>query len=319
MSQDSSDNFKVFAGTGSRYLAEKICQSLGRPLGNVKYQRFSDGEFTISYEESVRGQYVYIVQSTFPSADNLMELLLMIDAARRASAYKIAAVVPYFGWARQDRKDRPRVPIGAKLVANMITVAGADRVITMDLHAEQIQGFFNIPVDHLYGSSVFVPYIKSLKLKNLVIASPDVGGAKRAGSYGKFLDVPIVICHKVREKANEIAEMTIIGEVYGKNVVLMDDMADTAGTLCTAAELMMERGAASVRAVVTHGVMSGPAIERVNKSKLTSLAFSDSIPFDTALCPKVHIISVADIFADTIIRNQQHRPISELYLAHAKH
>ncbi len=315
----SADNFKVFSGTKSVYLAEKICRALNRPLGQINYERFSDGEFTVSYEESVRGQYVYLVQSTFPNSDNLMELLLMVDAARRASAYKVAAVIPYFGWARQDRKDKPRVAIAAKLVADMLTVAGVDRVMTMDLHAEQIQGFFNIPVDHLYGSTVFVPYIKSLKLKNLVIASPDVGGAKRAGSYSKYLDVPMVICHKTRERANVVADMKIIGEVYGKNVVLMDDMIDTGGTLCKAADLMLERGAASVRAVVSHGVMSGNAIENVNNSGLTELVFSDSIPFDTALCPKVHILSVAEMFADTIIRNQQHRPISELYIAQAKH
>ncbi|PIF00620.1 MAG: ribose-phosphate pyrophosphokinase, partial [Paludibacter sp.] len=234
MTTNPSTSFKVFSGTKSKYLAEKICDSLGCTLGNMNIQHFSDGEFAVSYEESIRGQYVYLVQSTFPNADNLMELLLMIDAAKRASAYKVIAVIPYFGWARQDRKDKPRVSIGAKLLADMLTVAGVDRVMTMDLHADQIQGFFNVPVDHLYASTVFIPYIKSLNLDNLVIASPDVGGSKRVGSYSKYLGVPMVICHKTREKANVVGEMKIIGDVEGKNVVILDDMADTAGTLCKA-------------------------------------------------------------------------------------
>ncbi|MEI6555742.1 MAG: ribose-phosphate pyrophosphokinase [Paludibacter sp.] len=312
--QATNSQFKVFSGTKSRYLAEKICQSLDCQLGNMNIQHFSDGEFAVSYEESIRGQYIYLVQSTFPNSDNLMELLLMIDAAKRASAYKIIAVIPYFGWARQDRKDKPRVSIGAKLIADMLCVAGVDRVITMDLHADQIQGFFNIPVDHMYGSSIFIPYIKSLKLKNLVIASPDVGGSKRAGSYSKYLGVPLVICYKTRERANVVGEMTIIGEVYGKDVIIVDDMVDTAGTLCKAADIMKAKGARSVRAIVSHGVMSGEAAERVVNSSLEEIAFTDSIPFDLERCSKVKILSIAEMFADTIFRVQEHKSISEQYL-----
>ncbi|MDD2994776.1 MAG: ribose-phosphate pyrophosphokinase [Paludibacter sp.] len=306
--------FKVFSGTNSRYLAEKICESLKCPLGKMKIEHFSDGEFSVSYEESIRGQYVYLVQSTFPNSDNLMELLLMIDAAKRASAYKVIAVIPYFGWARQDRKDKPRVSIAAKLIADMLSVAGVDRVITMDLHADQIQGFFNVPVDHLYGSTIFVPFIKSLSIENLVIASPDVGGSKRAGSYSKHLGVPMVLCHKTREKANVVGQMTIIGDVEGKDVIITDDMVDTAGTLCMAADLMMKNGAKSVRAIVTHGVMSGAATQRVMESALSEIVFTDSIPFDCKKCDKVRILSIADMFADTIYRVQEHKSISEQYL-----
>lgn len=308
-----NSSFKIFSGTKSRYLAEKIAKSLGCQVGNMKIEHFSDGEFSVSFEESIRGQYIYLVQSTFPNSDNLMELLLMIDAAKRASAYKVIAVIPYYGWARQDRKDKPRVSIGAKLIADMLSVAGVDRVITMDLHADQIQGFFDIPVDHLYGSMIFVPYIKSLNLKNLVIASPDVGGTKRAGSYAKHLEVPMVLGYKMRERANVVAEMHIIGDVQGKDVVIIDDMADTAGTLCKAADLIMSKGANSVRAIVTHGVMSGNAVKNVMNSALTEIAFTDSIPFDTASCPKVKILSISDLFADTIERVQEHRSISEQY------
>ena len=306
--------FKVFSGTNSRYLAEKICESLKCPLGKMKIEHFSDGEFSVSYEESIRGQYVYLVQSTFPNSDNLMELLLMIDAAKRASAYKVIAVIPYFGWARQDRKDKPRVSIAAKLIADMLSVAGVDRVITMDLHADQIQGFFNVPVDHLYGSTIFIPFIKSLNLDNLVIASPDVGGSKRAGSYSKHLGVPMVLCHKTREKANVVGQMTIIGDVEGKDVIITDDMVDTAGTLCMAADLMMKNGAKSVRAIVTHGVMSGAATQRIMESELSEIVFTDSIPFDCKKCDKVRILSIADMFADTIYRVQEHKSISEQYL-----
>lgn len=306
--------FKVFSGTNSRYLAEKICESLKCPLGKMKIEHFSDGEFSVSYEESIRGQYVYLVQSTFPNSDNLMELLLMIDAAKRASAYKVIAVIPYFGWARQDRKDKPRVSIAAKLIADMLSVAGVDRVITMDLHADQIQGFFNVPVDHLYGSTIFIPFIKSLDTENLVIASPDVGGSKRAGSYSKHLGVPMVLCHKTREKANVVGEMTIIGDVEGKDVIITDDMVDTAGTLCMAADLMMKNGAKSVRAIVTHGVMSGAATQRIMDSALSEIVFTDSIPFDCKKCDKVRILSIADMFADTIYRVQEHKSISEQYL-----
>lgn len=310
----SNSNYKIFSGTNSRYLAEKIAKSLGCEVGKMKIERFSDGEFSVSFEESIRGQYIYLVQSTFPSSDNLMELLLMIDAAKRASAYKIIAVIPYYGWARQDRKDKPRVSIGAKLIADMLSVAGVDRVITMDLHADQIQGFFDLPVDHLYGSTIFVPYIKSLQLKDLVIASPDVGGTKRAGSYAKHLDVPMVLGYKTREKANVVAEMKIIGDVVDKNVVIIDDMADTAGTLCKAADLIMENGAKSVRAIVTHGVMSGKAVDNILNSSLTEIAFTDSIPFDCSRCEKVRILTIADLFADTIQRVQDHRSISAQYL-----
>lgn len=306
--------FKVFSGTNSRYLAEKICESLKCPLGKMKIEHFSDGEFSVSYEESIRGQYVYLVQSTFPNSDNLMELLLMIDAAKRASAYKVIAVIPYFGWARQDRKDKPRVSIAAKLIADMLSIAGVDRVITMDLHADQIQGFFNVPVDHLYGSTIFVPFIKSLNIDNLVIASPDVGGSKRAGSYSKHLGVPMVLCHKTREKANVVGQMTIIGDVEGKDVIITDDMVDTAGTLCMAADLMMKNGAKSVRAIVTHGVMSGAATQRIMESELSEIVFTDSIPFDCKKCDKVRILSIADMFADTIYRVQEHKSISEQYL-----
>ena len=310
----SNAPFKIFSGTNSRYLAEKICKSLNCPLGNMKIEHFSDGEFSVSFEESIRGQYIYLVQSTFPNSDNLMELLLMIDAAKRASAYKVIAVIPYYGWARQDRKDKPRVSIGAKLIADMLSVAGVDRIITMDLHADQIQGFFNIPVDHLYASTIFVPYIKSLKLKNLVIASPDVGGTKRAGSYAKHLEVPMVLGHKTREKANVVGEMRIIGDVTGKDVIIVDDMADTAGTLCKAANLIMENGANSVRAIVSHGVMSGEAIDNIMASSLTEIAFTDSIPFDCSKCSKVRILTIADMFAETIFRVQEHKSISEQYL-----
>ena len=314
MLSDSNKPFKIFSGTKSRYLAEKICEHLGCPLGKMNIEHFSDGEFAVSYEESIRGQYIYLVQSTFPNSDNLMELLLMIDAAKRASAYKIIAVIPYFGWARQDRKDKPRVSIGAKLIADMLSVAGVDRVITMDLHADQIQGFFNVPVDHMYGSAIFAPYIKSLKLKELVIASPDVGGSKRAGSYSKHLACPMVLCHKTREKANVIGEMRIIGDVEGKDVIIIDDMVDTAGTLCKAADLMMSQGANSVRAIVTHGMMSGGAVENVTNSALSELIFTNSIPFDMSICSKVKVLSIAEMFADTIYRVQEHKSISEQYV-----
>ncbi|MBR2475997.1 MAG: ribose-phosphate pyrophosphokinase, partial [Bacteroidaceae bacterium] len=253
---------KVFAGTNTRYLAEKICENLGCPLGNMIIQHFADGEFAVSFEESIRGCEVYLVQSTFPNSDNLMELLLMIDAAKRASAASVIAVVPYFGWARQDRKDRPRVSIASKLIADLLSVAGIDRLITMDLHADQIQGFFNVPVDHLYASSVFVDYIASLKLEDMVIASPDVGGSKRASTYAKYFGVPLVLCHKQRAKANVVESMMVIGDVEGKNVILVDDMVDTAGTITKAADLMIEKGAKSVRAIASHAVMSDPASER---------------------------------------------------------
>ncbi len=305
--------FKVFSGTRSHYMAAEICKELGVELGKMNILHFADGEFEVSFEESIRGCDVYLVQSTFPNSDNLMELLLMIDAAKRASAHSIVAVMPYFGWARQDRKDKPRVSIAAKLVSNLLTTAGVDRVITMDLHADQIQGFFDIPVDHLYGSSVFIPYIQSLGLENLVIATPDVGGAKRANSYAKYLGVPLVLCHKQRAKANVVAHMTIIGDVQDKDVILIDDMVDTAGTITKAADLMKENGARSVRALASHAIMSGPATDRVMESSLEEIIFTNSIPYDKE-CPKVTIISVARLFADTIRRVHNNESISSQYL-----
>jgi ribose-phosphate pyrophosphokinase len=274
---------------------------------------FADGEFGVSFEETIRGKHVFLVQSTFPSADNLMELLLMIDAAKRASAAQIIAVIPYFGWARQDRKDKPRVSIGAKLVADMLSVAGIDRLITMDLHADQIQGFFNVPVDHLYGSGVILPYLEKLKSDNLVIASPDVGGAKRAKSYAKYLDCPLVMCNKTRARANVIAEMQIIGDVNGKDVIIVDDMVDTAGTITEAANIMKKAGAKTVRAVASHCVMSGPASERVQNSALEEIVFTDSIPYSNR-CAKVKQLSVADMFAETIRRAINNESISDQYI-----
>ena len=303
----------IFSGTATRYLAEKICQSLGCPLGKMQMTKFSDGEFAVSYEESIRGRDVFLVQSTFPTSDNLMELLLMIDAAKRASARTINAVIPYFGWARQDRKDKPRVSIGAKLVADLLSVAGVNRVITMDLHADQIQGFFNVPVDHLYASGVILPYLQSLKLDDLVIASPDVGGSKRANTYAKYLGCPLVLCNKTRARANVVATMQIIGEVEGKNVVIVDDMVDTAGTITKAADLMIASGAKSVRACASHCVMSGPASDRVENSSLEEIVFTDSIPYNKG-CKKVKQLSVADMFAETIRRVIENESISDQYL-----
>lgn len=305
--------FKVFAGTKSQYMAEEICKDLGVELGKMNIQHFADGEFEVSFEESIRGCEVYLVQSTFPNSDNLMELLLMIDAAKRASAASIIAVMPYFGWARQDRKDKPRVSIAAKLVADLLSAAGVNRVIAMDLHADQIQGFFNVPVDHLYASSVFIPYIESLHLENMVIATPDVGGAKRANNYAKYFDVPLVLCHKQRAKANVVASMTVIGDVKDKNVILIDDMVDTAGTITKAADLMMEKGAKSVRALCTHAIMSDPASDRVNESGMVEIMFTNSIPYK-GNCKKCTILSVARLFADTIRRVHENQSISSQYL-----
>ncbi len=283
------------------------------PLGKMNIQHFADGEFEVSFEEPIRGCEVYLVQSTFPNSDNLMELLLMIDAAKRASAHSVIAVIPYFGWARQDRKDKPRVSIAAKLVADLLSAAGVNRVITMDLHADQIQGFFNVPVDHLYASSVFIPYIESLKLDNMAIATPDVGGAKRANSYAKYLDVPLVLCHKQRAKANVVESMTVIGDVKDKNVILLDDMVDTAGTITKAADLMIEKGAKSVRALASHAIMSDPASERVDKCGLTEMIFTNSIPFNKE-CKKATIISVAKLIADTICKVHNNESISSQYV-----
>ena len=303
----TQNSYMVFSGTATRYLAEKICQSLGCPLGKLQITKFSDGEFAVSYEESIRGRDI------FPNSDNLMELLLMIDAAKRASARTINAVIPYFGWARQDRKDKPRVSIGAKLVADLLSTAGVNRVITMDLHADQIQGFFDVPVDHLYASGVLLPYLQSLKLDDLVIASPDVGGSKRANTYAKYLGCPLVLCNKTRARANVVATMQIIGDVEGKNVVIIDDMVDTAGTITKAADLMMEAGAKSVRACASHCVMSGPASDRVQESALSEIVFTDSIPY-TQRCAKVKQISVAEMFAETIRRVIENESISDQYI-----
>lgn len=304
---------KIFAGTRSRYMGEAICHELGIELGKMNIQHFADGEFEVSFEEPIRGCEVYLVQSTFPNSDNLMELLLMIDAAKRASAHSVIAVIPYFGWARQDRKDKPRVSIAAKLVADLLSAAGVNRVITMDLHADQIQGFFDVPVDHLYASSVFIPYIESLGLEDMVVATPDVGGAKRANSYAKYLNLPLVLCHKQRAKANEVESMTVIGDVEGKNVILVDDMVDTAGTIVKAANLMMDKGAKSVRALASHAIMSDPASERVDASRMTEMIFTDSIPFSKK-CDKAHILSVAPLIADTINRVHKNQSISSQYI-----
>ena len=310
----SKKPFKIFSGRYSKYLTTEIAKKLGVEVGKLQVNEFADGEFQVSYEESVRGDEIYLVQSMFPPTDNLMELLLMIDAAKRASAKSVTAVIPYFGWARQDRKDRPRVSIAAKLVAGMLTSAGVDSIITMDLHADQIQGFFNLPLNHLYASSVFVPYIDSLKLKDMVFASPDVGGAKRVLEYAKHYKVPMALCHKQRARANVVEKMTIIGDVKDKNVILVDDMIDTAGTICTAAEVMMKNGAKSVRAIASHGVMSDAATERINKSPLVEVVISDSINYDTSRSEKVKRVSVAGLIAETIQRINDHESISSQYL-----
>lgn len=307
------EDYKVFSGEACISLSQSICHSLGCSLGNINITHFSDGEFCVSYEESIRGKVIFLVQSTYPSADNLIELLLMVDAAKRASAKSIVAVVPYFGWARQDKKDKPRVSIAAKLVANMLRVAGIDRLITMDLHADQEQGFFDIPVDHLYASSVIIPYIQSLSLPNLVISSADVGGSKRASSYAKALKVPLILCNKHRDRPNEVATMQVIGDCVGKDVVLIDDMVDTAGTIVKAANLIKHSGAASVRAVASHCVMSGHATERISDSALEEMVFTDSIPY-TQKCAKVKQLSVASLFAEAIKRIIYNESISDLYI-----
>ena len=304
---------KIFACSQSTELAEKIAAKFGAPLGNVITSHYSDGEFQPSYEESIRGTRIFIIGSTHPGAENLMEMLLMIDAAKRASARHVTAVLPYFGWARQDRKDKPRVPIAAKLVAKMLEAAGATRIITMDLHADQIQGFFEKPVDHLFASTVFLPYLRSLNLENLTIASPDMGGSKRAYAYSKTMESDVVICYKQREKANVISHMELIGDVTGKNVVLVDDMVDTAGTLTTAADLMMERGALSVRAICTHPILSGNAYERLENSKLQELIVTDSIPLKQK-SDKIRVISCADLFAEVMHNVHYNKSISSKFL-----
>ncbi|NLR92862.1 ribose-phosphate pyrophosphokinase [Flammeovirga agarivorans] len=303
---------KIFSASGTEYLASKIAHSYGKSLGDVVLQRFSDGEISTHFNESVRGCDVFIIQSTCPPADNLLELLLLIDAAKRASASTVTVLLPYFGYARQDRKDKPRVGIGAKLIANLLTASGATRVVTCELHADQIQGFFDIPVVHLQSSPIFVPYIESLGLDNLTFASPDVGGAKRARSYAKHFKSDIVMCDKHRERANEVASMQVIGDVKDKNVILIDDLVDTAGTLCNAAEIIMEKGAKSVRAICTHGVLSGPAYDRVAASKLEELVVTDTLPVENR--EKVHVLSVAELFAKAIRKIQDHESISSLFI-----
>ncbi|MBT7851403.1 MAG: ribose-phosphate pyrophosphokinase [Flavobacteriaceae bacterium] len=304
---------KIFTCTNSMVLGKKIADSFGIPLGNVITSTYSDGEFQPSFEESVRGTRVFLIGSTNPGPENLMELLLMLDAAKRASARHITAVIPYFGWARQDRKDKPRVPIAAKLVAKMLETAGATRIITMDLHADQIQGFFEKPVDHMFASTIFLPYLRSLNLDNLTIASPDMGGSKRAYAYSKALESDVVICYKQRAKANVISHMELIGDVTGKNVVLVDDMVDTAGTLTKAADLMMERGALSVRAICTHPILSGNAYERLENSKLEELIVTDSIPVSQE-SPKIRVLSCADLFADVMTKVHQNQSISSKFI-----
>lgn len=303
---------KIFSGRESTYLAEKIAKSFGTSLGKSEVVQFSDGEFQPSFEENIRGRDVYIVQSTFAPADNFMELLMMIDAAKRASARKIIAVIPYYGYGRQDRKDKPRVSVAAKLSANLLSAAGLTRLITIDLHADQIQGFFDIPVDHVYASNIFVPYLKQLNLPNLVLASPDTGGTRRAASYAKALDTAFVICYKHRTKPNEVGEIRLIGDVEGKDVVLVDDIIDTAGTITRAAEVIMNEGANSVRAFATHPVLSGEAINRIKKSSFTEVVVTDTIPLHTE-CDKVTVLSTADLFAEVIKRVQNYKSISSLF------
>jgi len=304
---------KIFSGTGSQELAQKIAQRFGAPIGKVNIQRFSDGEIQPIFLESVRGDYVFLVQSTFAPTDNLMEMLLMIDAAKRASAYKIIAVVPYYGYARQDRKDKPRVAIGAKLIATLLEAAGANRVITMDLHAAQIQGFFDVPVDHLDSSAIFIPYINDLKLQNLAFAAPDVGSTNRVREIASYFNAEMVICDKHRKRANEIASMVVIGDVTGKDIILVDDICDTGGTLAKAAALLIEKGAKSVRALITHPVLSGNAYANIENSVLEELVVCDTIPLKQS-SPKIKVISVADLFAIAIRNAYENKSITSLFI-----
>jgi len=306
-------NVKIFSGTGSQYLAEKIAKKFGEPLGKVNIQRFSDGEIGVEFQESIRGRSVFLIQSTYAPSDNLMELLLMIDAAKRASAYKVIAVMPYYGFARQDRKDRPRVAIGSKLVANMLTAAGADRVVTMDLHAPQIQGYFDIPVDHLDSSAIFIPYIENLNLKNLTFAAPDVGSANRIREISTYFECEMVICDKHRKRANEIASMVVIGDVTDRDIVLIDDICDTGGTLAKSAGLMKEKGARSVRALCTHPVLSGNAYENIQNSALEELVVCDTIPV-RGICDKIKILSVDELFAVALRNAYENKSINSLFI-----
>lgn len=311
--EENAPNPKIFACSQSEVLAKKIAEAYGTEVGLSKKIVFSDGEFQVSFEESIRGRRIFVIGSTFPNSDNLMEMLLMMDAAKRASARHITAVIPYFGWARQDRKDKPRVPIAAKMVANLLQAAGATRIITMDLHADQIQGFFEKPVDHLFASTMFLPYAKALNLDNLTIASPDMGGSKRAYAYSKFLDCDVVICYKQRKQANIIDRMELIGDVEGRNVIIVDDMVDTAGTLCKAADLMIEKGALSVNAIATHPILSGKAHERIRASKLSSLIVSDTIPLKEENS-KIKVVSCAPLFADVMHKVHSNISISGQFL-----
>jgi len=304
---------KIFSGRATTYLSEKIANAYGEPLGTVNYQQFSDGEMSPFIGESVRGHDVFIVQSTFAPADNFMELLLMIDAAKRASALNVNVIIPYFGYARQDRKDKPRVAIAAKLIANLLSAAGANRIMTCDLHADQIQGFFDIPVDHLDGNYIFVPYLKSLNLQNIIFATPDVGGIKRARSFAKFFNSDLVVCDKYRKEANKIESMRLIGEVEGKDVVLVDDLVDTAGTICKAAALVKEKGANTVRAICTHPVLSANAYDNIQNSALEELVVSDTIPLKHAT-PKIKVLTVSDLFAKAIRKIHDHESISSLFI-----
>ncbi len=305
---------RIFSGRSTSYLAEKIAHAYGEPLGTVQYQQFSDGEMSPFLTESVRGHDVFLIQSTFAPAENLLELMLMIDAARRASAANVNVIIPYFGYARQDRKDKPRVAIAAKLIANLISAAGASRIMTCDLHADQIQGFFDIPMDHLDGNYIFVPYLKSLNLPNIMFASPDVGGIKRARSFAKFFDSELAVCDKYRKEANKIESMRLIGEVEGKDVVLVDDLVDTAGTICKAASLLKEKGANSVRAVCTHPVLSGKAYENIENSVLDEIAVTDTIPLKNLTSKKIKVLSVSDLFAKAIRKIHDHESISSLFI-----
>jgi len=304
---------KIFSGSASKDLADKIAEEFGKPLGSMSLLRFSDGEFQPSFEETVRGDTVFLVQSTMPPTENLFELLLMVDAVKRASAKQIVAVIPYFGFARQDRKDKPRVAIGSKLVANLLTAAGVTRVMTMDLHADQIQGFFEVPVDHLYASSIFLPYLQKMDIDNLIVAAPDTGGTKRANAYAKFLDCGLAICYKQRKKANEVSSMTVIGDVEGKDVVLIDDIIDTAGTLTKAADMMMDFGANSVRAFCTHPVLSGKAYERIENSQLKELIVTDTIPLKQQ-SEKIKVLSVGSLFGEVMTNIVAGRSISSHFI-----
>ena len=304
---------KIFSGSNSEYLAEKIAQAYGKSLGSVTLQRFSDGEISPSYNESVRGSDVFIIQSTMPPAENILELLLMVDAAKRASVNSVTVVIPYFGYARQDRKDKPRVAIAAKLIANILSAAGANRILTMDLHADQIQGFFDIPVDHMDGSAIFVPYLKSLNLNNIIFASPDVGGVKRARAYAKFFNAEMVVCDKQRERANQVASMQLIGDVEGLDVILVDDLIDTGGTIYKASKLLMDKGATSVRAICTHPVLSGKAHENIDNSVLEELVVTDTIPLKRS-SEKIKVLTVSSLFSKAIRKIHDNESISSLFL-----